>query len=325
MGNRHAYRAFAKMPALALLLAGAHLGCAGNAQTDSSGDPRTEKTVTSEQALLSAGADHETCDEETDGGSMADPSTDPPADPSPSDCGSTSTAACRVRTTASFRTFNSLQAAINASFNGAVITVNGHCAGATVSRRTNLTIQGPFPTFSCATGPAPSGRGALTATVDGLSVQNSTNILVRFLNLVNSVDGVAFVNTTNPNATCVCAANNSNDGVRMTGGTTGIFTQILSERNATGIESNGTNTVIITDNSVTANTGTGIFVRNASSQNVSFNVVTNNGGPGILFQNVTASLAFGNTIRGNGDGLRNTIACINSRNNFGNDVPRSCM
>jgi parallel beta-helix repeat protein len=325
MGNRYAYRAFAKMPALALMLAGAHLGCGGSPQTDGSGDPSTESTSSSEQPLLSAEADRETCDEETDGGSMADPPADPPGDPSPSDCGSRSTATCRVRTTSRFGvTFPTLQQAINASRNGAVITVNGHCrGGGTVTRFTNLTIQGPFPITGCGfNGPGPN---QLSATVDGLSVTRSTNTLVRNLNLVNSVDGVAFVNSTNPNVSCVCAANNSNDGIRMTGGTTGIFTQILSERNQTGIESNDTSTVIITGNTVTANRGTGIFVRNATSQNVSFNQVTNNGGPGILFQNVTASLAVGNTIRGNGDGLRNLILCVGSRNNFGNNVPRNCM
>jgi len=319
MGNRHACRAFAAMPALALVLGGAQLGCAGNAQMGSSGDPSTESTGTSEQPLLSAEADHETCDQDADGGAM----DDPPGDPSPSDCGATSTAACRVSTTSSFRTFTTLQAAINASSNNALITVNGHCAGATVSRRSNLTIQGPSPTGGCGfMGPGPR---QLSATVDGISVLNSTNILVRNLNLVNSVDGIAFVNSTNPNVSCACAAHNSNDGVRMTGGTTGIFSQLLSELNGTGIESNGTTSVIITGNTVTANRGTGIFVRNATVQNVSVNLVTNNGGPGILFQNVTASIASANTIRGNGDGLRNLIECIRSRNNSGNNVPRSCM
>src|SRR5579859_6638641 len=106
MGNRFAYRAFAKMPALALLLAGAHLGCSGNAQTGS-GEPGTESTNTSDQPLLSAEADHETCD-----GDAADPPGDPPGDPSPSDCGARTTTACRV--TSGFRTFRSLQAAINA-------------------------------------------------------------------------------------------------------------------------------------------------------------------------------------------------------------------
>jgi parallel beta-helix repeat protein len=313
MGNRYAYRAFAKMPALALLLAGAHLGCSGNAQTGS-GERGTESTNTSEQPLLSAEADQETCD----GGATGDP----PGDPSPSDCGATDTTACRV--TNGFRTFRTLQAAINAVGNNAVLTVTGHCAGATVSRRTNLTIQGPFPTTGCGVnGPGPR---TLRAEVDGLAVQNSTNVTVRFLNLVNSAaDGVGFDNTTNPSASCVCAAFNGNDGVRMTGGTTGIFSQVLSEGNGQGIESNGTSTVIITSNTVTANTGNGIFVRNATSQNVSFNVVTNNGGAGILFRNVTASLATGNTIRNNGDGLTNLIECIRSRNNFGGNVPRNCM
>jgi parallel beta-helix repeat protein len=327
MGNRYAYRAFAKIPALALLLAGAQLGCSADAQTASSGDPGSESTATSDQPLLSAKADHETCDQETDGGAMDDPAGDPPGDPSPTDCGATtSTATCRVRTTASpFVTFRTLQGAINASGGrNALITVSGHCPGATVNRGVNLTIQGPFPTTGCGfMGPGPR---TLSATVDGINVQNSTNILVQNLNLVNSVDGVAFVNSTNSIVSCACAAHNTSDGVRMTGGTTGNFTQILSELNRTGIESNGTSTVIIAGNTVTANTGTGIFVRNATNQNVSVNLVTNNGGPGILFQNVTNSIASANTIRGNGDGLRNLIECtLRSRNNSGNNVPRSCM
>lgn len=316
MGNRYAYRAFAKMPALALLLAGAHLGCSGNAQTGS-GEPGTESTATSDQPLLSAEADHETCDGETDGGAT----DDPPGDPSPSDCGARTTTACRV--TSGFRTFRTLQAAINAVGNNAVLNVTGHCAGATVSGRTNLTIQGPI-VFCGANGP---GTTTLRATVDGITVRNSTNISVQFLNLVNSgADGVSFDNTINPLVQCACASFNGGNGVRMTGGTTGIFSLIRSQANGQGIESSGTNTVIITSNTVTANLGDGIFVRNATGQNVSFNVVTNNGGAGILFQNVTASLATGNTIRNNGDGLTNLIECtLRSRNNFGNNVPRSCM
>jgi parallel beta-helix repeat protein len=319
MGNRFAYRAFAKMPALALLLAGAHLGCSGNAQTGS-GEPGTESTNTSDQPLLSAEADHETCDGDSDGGATADP----PGDPSPSDCGARTTTACRV--TNGFRTFRSLQAAINAVGNNAVLNVTGHCAGATVSRRTNLTIQGPF--VGCGfNGP---GTTTLRATVDGITVRDSTNITVQFLNLVNSgADGVSFDNTINPLVQCACASFNGGDGVRVTGGTrgtNGIFSQIRSQANGQGIESSGTSGVLITSNTVTANRGNGIFVRNATAQNVSGNVVTNNGGAGILFQNVTASIATGNTIRNNGDGLTNLIECaLRSRNNIGTNVPRSCM
>jgi hypothetical protein len=308
------------MPALALLLSGAHLGCGGDAQS-STGDPSTERSATSEQPLLSAEADHETCDEETDAGMMADPMPDPPR----TDCGATSTTACRVRSAANpFRVFRSLQAAINAGGSNDVLTVTGHCAGATVNGRTNLTIQGQFPITGCGiNGPGPR---TLSAVVDGLAVRNSTNVLVRFLNLVSSgADGVGFDNTINPTVSCVCAAFNANDGVRMTGGTTGIFSQIRSEVNGQGMESNGSNVVIITQNTVTRNRGIGILVRNATSQSLSLNVVTNNGGDGILFQNVTASLAAANTIRNNGDGRTNLISCIRSRNNFGNNVPASCM
>jgi parallel beta-helix repeat protein len=320
MENRDAYRALAKLPALALLLAGAQLGCGGNAQTAGSGDPGTEKTVTSEQTLLSAEVDDDTLDRDTDGVKVADP----PSDPAATDCGATSTTTCKVRSAALFRSFKTLQAAINARGSNDLLTVTGHCAGATVSGSTNLTIQGPFPTTGCGfNGPSPT---QLKAEVDGLAVRNSVNVLVQFLNLVKSTaDGVGFDNTINPSVSCVCAAFNTKDGVRMTGGTTGILSQIRSEANGQGIESNGTNTVIIADSTVTANKGNGIFVANATSQNVSFNIVTNNGGAGILFQNVTFSLASGNTIRNNGDGLTNLIRCINSQNNFGENVPANCM
>jgi parallel beta-helix repeat protein len=295
------------------LSAGAVLGCTNDTQTS---QPGTERTDTSAQQLgSSAGHWQHDC--------SPAPLPDPPPDPPASDCGATDATPCRVASAFTFSTFTDLQSAINASSDGDILTVTGRCGSGSVVNRTNLTIQGNFPSGGCGfNGPSATQLGG---EVQGLTVVNSINFSARFLNLVNSTgDGLAIVNSTTPLVSCNCAAFNANDGVRLTGTIAAVVSQTLSEANTIGIESDDTETVVIGNNTVTANNNIGILVANATNNNVSFNIVTNNGGRGILLAATTQSLVTGNTIRGNGDGLVDLITCVDNSQAFGSNVPASC-
>jgi parallel beta-helix repeat protein len=314
MGYQTALTTFAKTAALTILVVGPVFGC-GDAKSSGGGgkdDTASSNTVSGENVAKDL-------EQMCDGGTTA---PDPPKDP-PTDCGVGVTAACRVTSGLTFDRFTSLQAAINAAFDGDVLTVSGRCSSAIVDGRTNLTIQGTMTSAGCGfNGPSPTGtRGVVFG---GLEIANSTNILIRGLNLVRSQgDGVSIDNSVTPIVTCNCFAFNFDAGLQMNGVTAAVVSQNLSEQNLIGLESNGTQTVIIANNTVTANRRTGILVQGSDGNNVSSNIVTGNGGDGILFLDSTFGLASANTIRRNGDGRTDRVVCTNSQV-FGNNAGADC-
>jgi parallel beta-helix repeat protein len=312
--------AFAKATATTLLTVGTFVGC-GDAKTSGSG---SEHTALARQATMTKEEIDECPEVAKDSGAVTPDSGtgggDSGAAPSARDCGANDTTACSVRSAFLFRTFTgrtALQDAINAGTDGDFLQVQGHCGAATLTGRTGVTIQGPFPTTGCGfNGPGPND---LTAEVDGLTVTGSTAVSVLFLNLVNSVDGLSFVNSTAGVGTCNCAAHNTGDGVQVLGTNGAFITQTLSELNNDGFQIDRSTNFAITSNTATANTDTGILVTNSSFISVIGNLVTNNG-TGVNFMRTQASTAAGNTIRNNGDGLTDLISCSNSMV-FGNNVP----
>jgi parallel beta-helix repeat protein len=311
MGYEKGGRTFAKTAALAMLLVGP--GCGVGAQPGQTGTDNTGTENTGSENTGTANGPEATGTTEE---ALGKTSTS-------GDCGVNDTRKCLVTTAFTFgQVFDNLQEAIDAAPDGDVITVQGQCGHGIVSGRFGLTIQGPMA-FTCGfTGPTPT---QLKGEVRGLQVDDSISISVRFLNLIKSSgDGLAFVGSTTPLASCNCAAFNGANGFNMTDTIAAVLSQNRSEQNHTGILSNRTNTVIISNNTVTLNKANGITVENSTGNNVSFNIVTNNGGKGIFFQNSNNSLATGNTIKGNGDRLTNLISCSNS-SVFGSNVPaRGC-
>jgi parallel beta-helix repeat protein len=301
---------FAKTAALALLFVGP--GCSNGAQPQPTG---TDSTGTDNTGTENTGTENTGTTEEALGKTSS----------TASDCGVNDTKKCQVTTAFTFGSvFDNLQDAIDAAPDGDVITVTGQCGHATVSGRFGLTIQGPMGFSICGfNGPSTT---QLKGEVKGLAVDHSIAINVRFLNLIKSTtDGLAFVDSTTPLASCNCAAFNAANGFNLTGTQAAVLSQNRSEQNHVGILSNKTNTVIISNNTVTLNKGNGITVENSTGNNVSFNIVTNNGGKGIFFQNTNNSLATGNTIRGNGDRLTNLISCQGTSFITGSNAPRSCL
>jgi parallel beta-helix repeat protein len=304
--TRGGYGRWTTAGALALLLAGSVLGCAADegvqGEDEDVADGTTEDVGSAEQA------------------SRQDDAFVAAA------CGASISAACSVTASPSGRTFNNLQAAISNSPDGSVLTVRGRCGPAVVDDRTNLTIQGPLSGACGFTGPSTT---SLQGVVDGgLRVRESTNILVRNLNLVNNRSsnannhGLELRNSITSQALCNCASSNNGSGIKLDGVQAANVVQNLAQANrGNGIESAFSSTIIISNNTARSNTLNGIFVHDSSGHVVSGNIATDNGGAGILFERVTSSIANGNTITGNGVGPDRFIVCSNSRGISGNNVP----
>jgi parallel beta-helix repeat protein len=313
--------AFAKATATTLLTVGPLVGC-GDAKTSGSG---SERTALAHQAMMTKEEVEECPEAAKDSGAVTPDAGNDAGDsgsaPAASDCGANDTTTCTVTSAFLFRTFTgrtALQDAINAGTDGDFLQVRGHCGAATLTGRTGVTIQGPFPTTGCGfNGPGPND---LSAEVDGLTVTGSTAVSVLFLNLVNSTDGLSFVNSTAAVGTCNCAAHNSADGVQVLGTNGAFVTQTLSELNNDGIQIDRSANFAITSNRATANSGTGILVTNSSFISVIANQVTNNGQFGINFTGSTNGFAAGNTLTGNANQTDNLINCSLS-SVFGDNVP----
>jgi parallel beta-helix repeat protein len=303
--------------ASSLLAVGSVVGCGSNAKS-------SEPTATTQQRWMSK-EEVEECPEVAKDSGIVIPdagsdSGDSGTAPAASDCGANDRTTCSVTSFFLNRTFTgrtALQDAFNAGTDGDFLQVRGHCGAATLTGRTGVTIQGPFPTTGCGfNGP---GANTLTAEVDGLTVTRSTGVSVLFLNLVNSTNGLAFVNSTSGVATCTCAAHNSGDGIQVSGTNGAFVTQTLSELNNIGFDVTRSQNFAVTSNTATAN-DTGIRVANSSFISVFNNIVTNNDNFGIVFTGTVGSSAAANTIRNNGDGLTDLISCSTSQV-FGNNVP----
>src|SRR5262249_14860853 len=178
------------------------------------------------------------------------------------------------------------------------------------------------------------------------------NIVVRYLNIVNSPDEVAveFKASSSNTGDCNCIAfhkegyeldfpgshlarNNfifhTRTGIILERATTNnlVTGNIVTTSSLDGIalvEGSIGNTV--TDNMTSSNSVNGINLGNGDNNTVTLNDVLNNAVAGIMVQGGTTGSSDNNTISdnnisGNGDGLTNAIKCVLGHGNTGNDVP----
>jgi hypothetical protein len=172
----------------------------------------------------------------------------------PIECGTINSGPCVIRVTPPSgtplgATFGSLQAAVNQAPNGTattptVIDVRGVCVGITfINRRSNLVIQGVMPTTCPPGADLPSTlRGDPNASPPSgsqgevVKVLDSTNIVVRYLNIVDGGehDGLEFKETTNSLADCNCVARND-EGYELDTASNSKTIDSLVTDNETGI------------------------------------------------------------------------------------------
>ncbi len=288
----------------------------------------------------------------------------PVTTPTPSDCGTLATDPCVITVSGSSKTYSALQKAVNAAPNGATITVTGLCVGRTrVTKRSNLTITGIAPaTEACPAGALqPTG---LTSTLRGVAdddvikVTESTNIVIRLLNIVEGETGVEIKRSTTSRVDCNCIALNTEEGVELHAGKQYAVTQNLVTTNAVDgirlhngtnqnevrantvvqngrhgiiLEEAGTTNNVIDGNLVRGNTEDGINVNNADVNRIITNTITGNGvnaatDSGIeLANHADKNVVDQNAISGNTDGLVNVIRCFGGTGNTGSNVTPACQ
>ena len=295
----------------------------------------------------------------------------------PGRCGDNATGACVI--TVSSRpgmSFTTLRAAVNAASDGSagaptLIHVSGRCVGppVVILQRSNLAIEGDPPPTACPEfGPEPT---TLTSSLspDGsppptgsngetVKIISSTNISIRFLNLIDAdpVDAVEYKNSSGGEVTCTCCARND-ECVETTGGGGYVVKQNLITDNGHGVNAgHQTHDVVIMNNTIVSNrrffgtdiedgdgvtiqegtTSTsvvrnivrdnlddGIDLENVTSITVTDNVVTGNTDDGIVLQSSSNNLIDCNTISGNGDGLTNRARVISGTGNTGSNMSGS--
>ena len=266
--------------------------------------------------------------------------------------------------TLSGRHFASLQAAVNAAPNGATIHVSGVCLGPTlIFQRSNLTIEGD-PPASC-----PPGPRDLTSTLRGnpsitpppsslgevIKVLSSTNVTVRFLNIVNGGEhnGLDFRSASTGNSTggvahCNCVARNDEGYELDRPGTHMVRDSLVTHNRGSGIglrrgtannavrgnivEFSGENGIavieggkhnLITDNTARNNGLSGLELDGGEASELRANQVVHNEQAGITLENeADDNVVNDNLIRDNGDGLTNLVQCLGDLSgNTGNNVP----
>ncbi len=292
----------------------------------------------------------------------------------PGKCGDNATGACVI--TVSSRpgmSFTTLRAAVNAASDGSagastLIHVGGRCVGppVVIQNRSNLAIEGDPPPTACPEfGPEPT---TLTSSLspDGsppptgsngetIKIISSTNISIRFLNLIDAdpSDAVEYKSSSGGEATCNCCARNE-ECFETTGGGGYLVKQNLITDNGHGVNAgHQTHDVVIMNNTIVSNrrffgtdiedgdgitiqegtTATsvvrnivrdnlddGIDLENVTSITVTDNVVTGNTDNGIVLQGSNNNLIDCNTISGNGDGLTNRAQVISGTGNTGSNV-----
>ncbi len=274
-------------------------------------------------------------------------------------CGTGPAAPCVVTVSGMGRTFDRLQAAVAAAPNGATLSVRGTCSGPVrIVGRTGLTLEGEPPTSTTCLEP-----GALRSTVRGsggdhevVDVVQSTNVVLRFLNLVDGDDtGLEFKQSHGGRIECGCVARNAGEGIELDGGGRHeIVTSLVMENTGDGIvlkrgagrtrvhasrvERNGDDGIeleagshdsVVTDTVVRDNAEDGIDLDDADQNQLRANRVEGNGRDpardnGIELREADANVVDGNTIAGNADGLVDRVRCQSGRGNRGSNVPRAC-
>ena len=170
-------------------------------------------------------------------------------------------------------TFATLRAAVDAAADGTAasptrIHVSGRCVGPPVliSQRSNLVVEGDPPPTACPEfGPEPTTLTS-SLTPDGstpptgsngetIKVLSSTNISIRFLNLVDAdpEDAVDYKSSSGGDMTCNCCARNE-ECFEISGGSGFAVTQNLVTDNGHGINTgHQAHNVTITNNTVVSN------------------------------------------------------------------------
>jgi parallel beta-helix repeat protein len=184
-----------------------------------------------------------------------------------------------------------VQAAVNAARDGATITVAGVCRGP-------VAVGVPPAPGGC----PPDGLQPddLTSTLRGgsadeeiVKVTASTNVTVRFLNLVDGRSaGVEQKNSRDGHTVCNCVTRDA-EGIEIHGGQNHEVAQNLVFRNAgngirlrSGMEPSRRNTV--SRNLVEDNAGDGIVSEDSRDNTVTDNTSRRNGGSGIRLDDATA-------------------------------------
>lgn len=247
--------------------------------------------------------------------------------------------------------FDQLQQAIDAAADGATITVQGRCVGSVlVLDRADLTIEGipPVPSGCPAGGLRPQD---LTSTVKGdvadvLKVLSSTNIVIRFLNVVDGgqYDGVQFSTSSSGGVSCSCMARNddgvniragklhqvthnlvrrnSGDGIRAHDGAeqNTIEANVVEEGGADGVRLLGSHDDVINGNLIRNNATIGIDLHNADNNQTTANEVVANGGCAITVDSSDYNFIDANTASGSAF----NICCESGNHNSGDNVTSKC-
>jgi hypothetical protein len=280
-------------------------------------------------------------------------------------CGPRSTDPCVITVSSSSKTYSDLQKAVDAVPNGATITIRGRCVTATkILSRSNLTIQGVNPTPAACSADARRPTN-LTSTItcppgssDVIKVTSSTNIVIRYLNIVECETGVEFKKSNTGTLNCNCCEGNPEDCFEVHAGEGHQMTQNLVTHNGFGFNiHDGTKNDLIKMNSVIGNTEDGILVdgNTTDSNTITANDVLNNARDGIeinagdlnqvtannvvsngtnaaqdsgieLRNHADKNVIDGNSINGNTDGLVNLIRCVGANTgNTGSNVTPACQ
>ena len=226
--------------------------------------------------------------------------------------------------------FVTLSAAVNAAPDGTAsaptrIHVSGRCVGppALISGRSNLVVEGDPPPTACPEfGPEPttltsslSPDGSTPPTGSGgetIKVLSSTNISIRFLNLVDAdpEDAVDYKSSTGGDMTCNCCARNE-ECFEISGGSGEVVKQNFITDNGHGINTgHAAHNVMIMNNTVVSNRrffgtdveqGDGITLFESSTAiTVVGNIVKNNLDDGIDLENASSNTVTDNVVMGNG-------------------------
>jgi parallel beta-helix repeat protein len=257
--------------------------------------------------------------------------------------------------------FADLQQAVNWAANGSMITVTGRCIGPVfVTKRSNLIIQGVAPAKTRSGCPAGGLEPQhLTSTVTAIDdhvikATGSSNIIVRFLNLVGGPSaGLELKDTSKSTAFCNCIARN-NEGVELHGAQSSTVQENLIKENLTAgirlnnglkapktnkilrnvVRLNGSDGVLIsegstqnefTNNQVYGNFDNGMELNKSLKNRLTGNLVFSNATKGILILKSDGNLIKDSVISANGDLLVNMSFCGSGMKNTGNNVPPACQ
>jgi parallel beta-helix repeat protein len=294
--------------------------------------------------------------------------------PEQCDCGEVINAPCVVRVSGLAQTFTKVQQAIDAAPNGAapdnptIVRVEGRCDGPVlINNRTNLTLEGVPPAGGVC--PTPNlGPSDLTSTVQGIAagstqtevvrITKSTNIVVRFLNIVDGPSLGVYLKTVTPvSVHCNCIARHGDHGVELNGGGPNEVTNNISRENGSDgirldngvveskvlancvefndddgieLEDSPTERHLLAGNVIRQNQRDGIDLDDSDENMLLNNQITNNGTShstdcGVKVQHgADVNVINANDIRNNADGLVDLICCLQGTDNTGDNVTPEC-